>query len=1392
MERNYFLGLDIGTDSVGYAVTDTSANYNLIKYKGEPMWGVTLFDAAQTKADRRAFRTARRRLDRRQQRVKLVQEIFAKEIAKVDPGFFRRINESALLRTDASEPHCLFNDPDFTDRDYHKRYPTIHHLIVELMQSKEKHDARLVYIACAWLVAHRGHFLSDISLDNVDKITEFSSVYDPLMKYFEDNFGAPWHCENAGDLARIIKEKAGVNDKVKAMTELLLPDKTSYNEAFPYDEKSIFRLIAGGTAKLKDLYKNDEYAELDPSSVTLGCDNEKFEEILSNLGDDGDLLVMLKAVYDWSILCDLLSGENYISVSKVKKYEQHGKDLKLLKRIVRKYVPEKYGVVFRRVEKDNYVAYSGNTKSVKGDVSKLKKTNSAEDFCKFVKKIVEKITPDAKDRAEFDDMMTRLDLKTFMPKQVTGDNRVIPYQLYYKEMQIILDNAKEYLPFLSEADGDGYVAKDKLLSIMDFRIPYYVGPLNKHSEHAWIERKADGKIYPWNFEEKIDLDKSEYEFIAKMTNQCTYLPGEDVLPKHSLLYEKYEVLNEINKIKINGIAISVEAKQSIYTELFEKRKKVTVKMIKDHLAINGLCSKEEANTISGIDVTIKSSLSSRFVFDRLLSSGALSENDIEKIIVRMTYSESKGRLRKWLDSEYPELSEEDRKYISSQKINDFGVLSGTLLCGIEGADTESGEADTIIGFMWNRNVNLMELLSDRYTFAAAIEDFACDYYTEHPVTLEKRLDEMYVSNAVKRPIYRTLDIIKDIVKATGKAPEKIFIEMARGGDPDQKGKRKDSRKQTLLDLLKKVKDEDAKILSEQIESMGDGADSKLQSEALFLYYLQLGKCMYSGEPIDVEKLGDGTYNVDHIFPQSKVKDDSILNNKVLVLSTYNKEKGDSYPVPSDWRRKMYPIWKDLKEAGLMTEEKFNRLTRQTPFTSDEEWGFINRQLVETRQSTKAIATLLKEKYPETDIVYVKAGLVSDFRHEYGLLKCRSVNDLHHAKDAYLNIVCGNLYNEHFTKKWFLKASENNEKYNLKLGKLLGEIKTATETIDLENGRKLFRNVPVKTSDGEPVFEGKVVRNGEKVVWNKEESFYSVYRTMRKNNVHQTFFAITKRHGQNGGLFDQNPLKAAPGLIPRKEGLPTELYGGYSGETTSFGVFVRIKKGNKSNIKFVGVHLKDVDFFSSDMNNAVKYVKRELEAGSEDVEILLGGRKIKIGTMFDFDGLRMILAAHSKKDGRIGFKVITPLILSNHWEKYIKAIESFVAKISKKGSNAQYRYDEKYDVVNKKQNVELYDILVDKLNNSPYCNRPTCQADQFESERTAFEKLSVENQSQDLISFLSFFNRTSLNVNNLNIKNYCRLRDNLLVWEKDYNNVKIIDSSPSGLYEKQSDNLLDLL
>ena len=58
MVQDYYLGLDIGTGSLGWAVTDS--NYQILKKHGKMLWGVRLFESAKTAEERRTFRTARR------------------------------------------------------------------------------------------------------------------------------------------------------------------------------------------------------------------------------------------------------------------------------------------------------------------------------------------------------------------------------------------------------------------------------------------------------------------------------------------------------------------------------------------------------------------------------------------------------------------------------------------------------------------------------------------------------------------------------------------------------------------------------------------------------------------------------------------------------------------------------------------------------------------------------------------------------------------------------------------------------------------------------------------------------------------------------------------------------------------------------------------------------------------------------------------------------------------------------------------------------------------------------------------------------------------------------------------------------------------------------------
>ena len=1354
-KRGYYLGLDIGTDSIGYAVTDEQ--YHLLRFHGNDVWGSHVFDSASLCDERRGFRSARRRLDRRQQRVKLLQEIFAKEIANIDPRFFIRLSESYRWRDDTDDRYIYFNEEEYTDIQYMRDYPTIHHLICELMENEEEHDIRLVYLACAWLVAHRGHFLSQLSVDNIDSLVDIESVYQKFLHFFIDNgCENPW-IQDAELVGGILKEHIGVTEKHNRLGEIMLGNRKpskDVRDTFLYSEYCIIRLLAGGTCKLRDLYGKEEYEDF--GSVSLEMDDDKLAEIMINIGEDYELIAVLRSLHDWSVLADILDGQNgltNISTAKVAIYEQHKKDLATLKYFIRKYCPEKYNAIFKDAREDNYVAYSYHYNN-KLD-GQIKKKADTETFSKFLIKIINSIKPDKEDEIIYQDMDNRLGLRQFLPKQRNTDNRVIPHQLFEYELKKILENAAKYLPFLNQKE-DGISNTEKIISIFKFKIPYYVGPLNKHSEFAWIDRKS-GKILPWNYENMIDDDASEEAFIKKMTNQCTYLPGESVLPKDSLCYQKFMVLNEINNIKVDGRKISVGAKQGIYSDLFLKYKKVKRSQIEEYLISNGQLEKNRRETLSGIDIQIKSSLSSHIAFRRLLEQKILNEADVERIIERASYAEDKGRVAKWLRAKYPHLTEADIKYICKVKIKDFGRLSRTFLTGIEGACKETGEVATIISMMWESNDNLMELLSERYTFADTILEFKSDYYTERKQTLSERLDEMYVSNAVRRPIYRTLDIVKDLEKAFGK-PEKIFIEMTRGAMPELKGKRTKSRQQQLLEYYDKCKEEDVRDLKQQLEALGEYVDNKLQSDRLFLYFMQFGKCAYSGMPISLERLmaGSKEYDIDHIYPQAYVKDDSIINNKVLVLSVANGEKKDVYPIKSEIRNKMQKTWSFWHHVGTISDEKYKRLIRSTPFTEDEKYGFINRQLTETSQSTKVVAELLKERYPEAEIVYSKAGLISDFRHEFDLYKSRSYNDLHHAVDAYLNIVVGNVYHMRFSRQWF----NVNSSYSIKTKTLF------THTVNC-NGKE---------------------------VWNKD-MLPGVLKTAKKNTAHFTKHATFK----TGGLFDQNPVKKAPGLTPLKAGLPTEKYGGYNKAGVMFFIPVRYKSGKKTVLMVLSVELLYGDRFLEDEIFAKEYAKDRLQRiigkSVDEIDFPIGMRPWKVNTILSLDGFRICITGNASGGKCLIAQPIMQFSSDEYWKYYLKKLEKFVEKVK---NNSSYVYDVDYDVVHHEDNLKLYDLYLDKLQNSIYRKRINAPIQTLIEGREKFIDCSVIEQCQVLLNIHQVFGRmtSGCDLTLIGGKSHSAatvsFSSTISNWKKNYTDVRIIDQSASGLWEVVSENILEYL
>lgn len=1328
------MGLDIGTGSVGWAITDLS--YRQMKLNGKALWGVRLFEKGKTAEERRNARCARRRIERRKQRIRLLQELFATEINKVDPDFFMRLADSRFWVEDKllHQSNTLFDDELFKDKDYHNDFPTIYHLRKALIEEDKAFDIRFVYLAIHHILKHRGHFLFEGQ--NMEHIESFENAYFQFASILKEELDIDFPESSLSEVEDILKDrKQGIKNKKKQLNILL--------DATTKPKKAIVTLLCGGSEKLSAVFDDDSYDEESIKKVTFKGDD--FDKNVSDLEDMlGDRMVVLyaiKSIYDWSILADILNGYPFLSWSKVSLYEKHKSDLILLKSFVRENCPERYNAIFRDPSvKGNYCSYVGTTNQNGRKVS-VKEKCTAEDFLKYLQKELKGL----ENRENGDVIFLEIQNGTFLPKQVVGENGVIPYQMHLAELDEILKNAARHHDFLNRKDDSGFSVAEKIRSILTFRIPYYVGPLNDahkseqlERSHCWIQRKEPGRILPWNFEEKVDIKASAELFIKRMTNYCTYLPNEKVLPKNSLLYSEFMVWNELNNLRINGEGIDVKIKTKIFEELFCQRKKVTLKQTRSFLEKEGII--DASDEITGIDVDFKSNLGSYYDFKNIIGEKIKNRDMVENIIQWIVlFGEDKKLLVSRIKENYSALlTNKEIERISTLKYSGWGRLSRAFLTEIVHVDKETGECFNIIHALRNTNCNLMQLLGHGFDFADRIREYNQDEVDYNGKIEYRFVDELYVSPAIKRGIWQTLSIVDELVKIMGHAPKKIFVEVTRG---DGEKKRTESRKSFLLSCYKDCKKEERDWYKE----ISEKEEHEFRKNLLYLYYTQRGRCMYSGEPIDLYELlhGKNVYDIDHIYPQSKIKDDSILNNRVLVKNTINSAvKKDIYPLPREIQEKQHGFWSVLKAQGLITREKYDRLIRTTPFTEEEQANFIARQIVETGQSVKAVAGLLRKIYPESAVVYSKAGNVSDFRRKFELVKVRSVNDYHHAKDAYLNIVVGNVYDTKFTSDP-RHIFGSNGSYSLK-----------------------------------KLYERDVERNGL-VAWKANETIATVKKVMAKNNILFTRYA-TEEHGL---IADMKPMKKGQGQLPLKSSdsrlSDIEKYGGYNKVKGAYFILVEHKKKKKlvRSLEFVPVYLAKAIEQKHEL--LMTYCVRDLHL--EDPRILIS--KIKINTLFNVDGFLMHLSGRS--DNRVIFKGANQLCIGLKNEEYVHKIEKYLHRCKECKKELPITV---WDGITKEDNILLYDLLVDKLKNTLYNVRLSTQAKTLEEKREKFLLLPEEKQAAALDEILKMFqcNSVKSNLTVLGGKETGNIR--IMKTITNYDKVSIIHQSPTGVFSQEVDLL----
>ncbi len=259
---------------------------------------------------------------------------------------------------------------------------------------------------------------------------------------------------------------------------------------------------------------------------------------------------------------------------------------------------------------------------------------------------------------------------------------------------------------------------------------------------------------------------------------------------------------------------------------------------------------------------------------------------------------------------------------------------------------------------------------------------------------------------VLRALNQARKVINALIREYG-SPASVHIEMARDlSKPFDE--RRDIKKEQ--DEYQKRNQEDRTRFTEHYGQAPKGQEF----EKWRLYCEQQGKCAYSIEPIDLNRLLEPGYvEIDHALPYSRSFDDS-KNNKVLVLAKENRDKGNATPheyldgANNSERWQRFVAYVEGNKAYRLA--KRTRLLRKN-FGAEEAKDFRERNLNDTRYICKFFKNYVERYLKLADgseskrCVVLSGQLTAFLRARWGLMKIRSDSDRHHALDAAVVAAC---------------------------------------------------------------------------------------------------------------------------------------------------------------------------------------------------------------------------------------------------------------------------------------------------------------------------------------------------------------------------------------------------
>lgn len=656
-------------------------------------------------------------------------------------------------------------------------------------------------------------------------------------------------------------------------------------------------------------------------------------------------------------------------------------------------------------------------KEIEDEASKIYNKNDFKSWPSFLSAI--KIYCSEKDYIEnFPSILQYREYKT--NKEYRGSGSINDKFFIYdwkKEIEKVLQNQS----YLSHEFKDEFLFNENSLFLR----------LRDFSDGPGIGSKYG--LYEKNGNENYTIKSNQFTNLwDKLLGKCSIYPAEFRADKKSTSQEIANILSQLNTLKINDSNrkdsyLNIDEKKSIIFHSIKQNKTTDLKIISKIINCKTSDIFHYPTDIKKTDEGAKSK------FEELNNSRKLfvifnEENNINDFDEFMAKIDFFNKIINIISKNPDNVDKQKNKLIEELNLK-LSFVQEIISANIDAKSTSSMSLKALNSYIDDEindkgltiNQKFKSIIDKNQEKTFGIDTSKSKYIDESclndeimsPTTKCSFRETLKVFNAIlKKYIYNGDFLIKNIV-----------LEM-----PTEWNSKEQRESETKIQRANEAK-------REKVKEFYDGENLTIINKLLLLES-QNGKDIYSGEALDrAQIVSNPSYcDVDHIIPFS-VSFDNSLNNRVLTLNKYNKEKGKRTPFQylekGKYCQQKDNLWKQLyldnEKKDLNNKVKYGYLTLEH-LDYNRNLGFIGRNLSDTRYACRVINSYIKtwvktmnenqvqkEVWADHDVnvININGRFSQRYRRKefLDIKKDRDSDFSHHAIDA---TICGILGNTTFT------------------------------------------------------------------------------------------------------------------------------------------------------------------------------------------------------------------------------------------------------------------------------------------------------------------------------------------------------------------------------------------